>query len=136
MLSGLLRSQNRPDRQCEASNKFDRAHPAFPFELNLQQQECSSPTSHHNSAISDVVNHSFVPGESVNRQRAMDLEFLSQISGGRYERKSAWPRIHRPNQAIQEPTILGPIDPAGFPIKLRRVSCFCFILRDSGGFMG
>jgi hypothetical protein len=73
----LIRSQNRPNRQYEASNKFDRAHPAFPFELNLQQQECSSPTSDDHSAISDVVNHSFLAREPVNRQRAMDLEFLS-----------------------------------------------------------
>ena len=74
-------------------------------------------------------------GHTVDRQRSVDLELFHQILGRSYQREGARPRIHRPDQPIDLPTILRPIDSAGFPVKLRRVSRLRFFLRDSRRFV-
>ena len=75
--SDILRSQHSPDWKREPADKFRSAHPAFAFELNLQQQESSSSTGNQDAAISDALDDACFSRDTMDRQSTMDLEFLA-----------------------------------------------------------
>jgi hypothetical protein len=116
--------QRRPHRKWEASNKFYRAHSAFAFELNLQQENCPSPRGNQHSPISKVMDDSRRAGPAMNWQSPMDFKFLRRILTCSYECKGTRPRIHRPDQPIEMTTVLRPIDPARFSFEFGGISRF------------
>ena len=117
-------------RQWKSAQELRCCEPAFSLDLNLFEKQSAHSAADSDSATSNALDDTDPPGHPVYRQRIVYFQFPCCVVEVPQPGECAGPRIHRPDQAIQVPTITRPVDLSRLPVEFWSVSCQRFILRS------